>query len=658
MAERSGHETGAALEPQMKDLARSNQSSLREQTLQVVASNEALSRVLGSKFNNLENTLQWGLNEVADSVQALAADFSYGVSLLVAEFQIQNRTLNNVLASLDRIHETLRTPVQTRAQEYFREGYRFLGQKLLTEALDYLKRGLEEYDVDFLAHYHLGLLYLNGQDEDDDVIDLPEAEIHLRLAARYAIPLVDQLQDWKGQQEVSRYCGEAFFHASVACYAQAGELRRTGNPEQAQKKLKEAVDLALQSIRAYPIIGEAHYHHAKYRALLGEAKETAEALYWAILSDYRYLLKASVDTDFELVREPLDAFSEVMRGEARRVAEEATLQIEGWQQELRELFASGVWPQPRTERLTAALEEQHLKMQRHVEKATYFDYQEALEVFHSLWNSEGRVLLREALGESLASHIEKWTSSVPSEHGGLELRLRDQSLHSVLASYWSFFQKHRTLWTPELLEHETSLASRVIAMMKEFMTEAPDQERPIFERQIQEISRDVERSTPPNVLSAVPKLRSLLEQSFHVSQQHHEREVGSLREEASVVEERRKKLGEETSKRSYWGWSLIFWLIIGGPVLGLIVGSLLEGPMGLGDDSVVAGVILIVLYIGPAVALAVLFVRKSLARSHMRNSLVYANQRATEISSAVQEKEHHLIEHARQYQNIREMLRP
>jgi hypothetical protein len=373
LAERIGRETGKELQPQLKELAGSNRVAVREQTLSLVASNEALSRQLGSNYEAIEGTLRWGLQDIAGSIHDLGAEFSYGASLLVAELQIQNRTLDAVLQSLDAMQETLRTPVQTKAQEYFREAYRLIGQKLLAEARDYLQRGLAEYDVDFVAQYHLGLLYLYGRDEDDDVIDLPAAEHHLRLAARYAIPLVEQVSDAR------RYSGEARFHASVACYAQAGELRRAGQQADGEPKLREAVALASESIQVHGGLTEAKYHLAKYHALLGKLGEVEKPLHDAVVYDRSYLLKASMDSDFDNVRPTVDALAEKMRQEVRDITKAALSRVEEWRTELCDVLSQDVWPQAEAGRLLSTLEEQFREMQRLAQMHTYFDYWKAYE---------------------------------------------------------------------------------------------------------------------------------------------------------------------------------------------------------------------------------------------------------------------------------------
>lgn len=403
---------------------------INEQTRAIVASNNALSREFGDGFNALENTLVWEFGNIADSIEQLRAEFSYGVSLLVAELQVQNETLNNILDELDHIHRTLRTPVQTRAQEHFRNGYQMLGRKLIKEALDHLNRGIDEYDVDFLAQYHLGLLYLYGQDDDGNVIDLTAAEQHFRLSARYSRTEIGELD------EARRYCGEALFHASVASYAQAGELRRAGNTNEGYVKLQDAIDLAKDSVGVYEELAEAWYHLSKYHALVGDAGLVAQALREAVHRDYRYLIKASLDEDFDDARTDVDGLAEEMRREVERVAGLAVARLDGWWEEIEDLLPSGAWPQPEADDLIQGMRKRSGEIRDVAKGGTYVDFRHALEIFDTLWDRDLDSLLHQTFGELLTDQM-------------IQVTAHAQRAHPHLDS--GAFNDNMTLWTPGLL---------------------------------------------------------------------------------------------------------------------------------------------------------------------------------------------------------------
>lgn len=453
---RAGHlayESAAALEPRLKTVTR---IAVDDFTRATVASSEALSREFGQSFDSLNQTLEWGFELVADNIESLRADFSYWMSLAVAQLQTQNETLNKVLARLDAVHETLRTPAQTRAQELFREAYRFLGQELLVEAVDYLLRGIAEYDVDFVAQYHLGTLYLYGLDDDDDVIDLPKAEHHLGLSARYARPVVSQIED------AVRYQGEALFHASVACYAMAGELRREGADEAAEQKLQQAVVAASESIKAYDRLSEAHYHLAKYHALLGNQEEMKPRLREAIVRDHRYLLKASLDRDFDDARQVVAELTEEMRLEVKEDVSEVISQLVLWRAELSDVLTSGVWDENSAKSLTHELDQTILDMRLIASNGTYLDYRQSLDIFATMWWSKGtEEVLRKALGKELSDHVITVTQQV-------------QDLVPHLDQIK--FRKRVKLWTSLLIEQEASRLAKLQRLLKD-LTSAPENDK-------------------------------------------------------------------------------------------------------------------------------------------------------------------------------------
>jgi hypothetical protein len=90
-------------------------------------------------------------------------------------------------------------------QEHFRKG-------LLDKALAAYLKAEERNEVDFLLQLQIGKLFLYGRDDDDNVIDLPNAEKHLLLAARYADAEKGGFPQW------NEFCGQAYFHAAVASY--------------------------------------------------------------------------------------------------------------------------------------------------------------------------------------------------------------------------------------------------------------------------------------------------------------------------------------------------------------------------------------------------------------------------------------------------------
>ena len=117
--------------------------AISDQTKQLVASNEALSRSFQQGFDQLNGTIAEGfgvvgqkLDVLSEGIEQLGAEFAWGMSLLVEQMQIQNQLLQGILERLDAIHHTLQTPTLTQAREFYRIGQERLQKGLFDKALD------------------------------------------------------------------------------------------------------------------------------------------------------------------------------------------------------------------------------------------------------------------------------------------------------------------------------------------------------------------------------------------------------------------------------------------------------------------------------------------------------------------------------------------
>ena len=363
--------------------------AISKQTSSLVASHEALAHSFGEGFDEISSTLSEGfgalegqLDAIHGGIEQLGAAFEYGMGLLAEQLAIQNTQLGNILQRLDAIHETLQTPTLTQAREFYTIGRERLGKGLLDKALEAFLKAEEKNDADFLTQYGIGHLYLYGADEDCNVIDLPKAEKHFRNAARYAKVEIVQLPEAKD------YCGKAYFHASVACYAQAVEKRKSGANAEAERLLREAANLAKHTIDIYPELTEASYQRAKAFALIGEATASVQSLEGAIKTDRNYCLKADLDRDFERVRPSLLQLFETLRQHAQKDARETINNIQ-------RLLDDHVFLGESAQLIQEQIETIHQKAQSAYQRGTYFDFldilpyfQQAQDIFQSALKSE------------------------------------------------------------------------------------------------------------------------------------------------------------------------------------------------------------------------------------------------------------------------------
>jgi tetratricopeptide (TPR) repeat protein len=373
---------------------------ISEETRNLVSSNEALSLAFEEGFDEVSGTLSEGfgmlgrrlddigegfeivgqrLAAISGGIERLGAAFEWGMGLLAEQLAVQDQLLGNILQRLDAIHETLQTPTLTQAREFYNIGKDRLGKGLLDKALEALLKAEEKNDTDFLTQYELAHLYLYGMNEDCNVIDLPKAEKHFRNAARYAKAEIPYLA------EANKYCGKAYFHASVACYVQAGKQRQCGQNVEAQRLLQEAINLAQHATEVYPELSEGFYQHAKTCSVTGETTTALQSLKQAIKIDRNYCLKADLDRDFDGIRPALLGLFENLRQIARQNAQTAIESIE-------RLLDHHAFPTNRKQVRTEI--ETFLQRARNAyQRGTYFDYVDTTSYFQQaretleLWRS-------------------------------------------------------------------------------------------------------------------------------------------------------------------------------------------------------------------------------------------------------------------------------
>ena len=364
---------------QIRDTGKRIGYEISEQTRKILASNSALMRRFGEGFDEVNHTLRWGFRRVVDalsdvsaSLEALRADFNYGVGLILGQLWIQNKLLFGILAELDAIHKILESPILTQAREFFRIGCERLSRGLLDKALESFLEAEKKNDTDFVTQSLIGLLYLYGRDDDDDVINLLEAEKHLRLAVRYGMAEITVLPESK-RDEFKKLLAEVCLHTSIACYVQVNEPEIKENPAVVSRQIEEARSFARKACEFNPGLSEAHYHYAKYSALLNDDKGAVLSLREAIDKDWNYCLKADIDKDFDPIRPEVIKLFDELRVDAGKKAREKLNEVE-------KLLTDWVYIGEEAKSVEEKIKQFLSEAKRLINQDTYFDYLDALSL--------------------------------------------------------------------------------------------------------------------------------------------------------------------------------------------------------------------------------------------------------------------------------------
>jgi tetratricopeptide (TPR) repeat protein len=236
------------------------------------------------------------LHQIGQTIESgfeeLRAEFQWGFTLMLDRMDTQIEQLAQITAKLDAIHKTLQSPLLTQAKELFQLAQENYRKGLLDKALEAYLKAEEKHEVYFPLQLQIGKLFLYGCDEDDNVINLTEAERHLLLAARYAGAEKGSVPQW------NRYCGEAYFHAAVAAYLIGEGEQTAGRVDSMRACLERAQGHLTKASNVWPQLTEIVYLKAKCYALLGQSEQAVQQMRILTDRDRRYFAKASQDRDF------------------------------------------------------------------------------------------------------------------------------------------------------------------------------------------------------------------------------------------------------------------------------------------------------------------------------------------------------------------------
>ena len=126
------------------------------------------------------------MNKISPGIDRLGANFTEGMSLLSSKMDIQNNYLSDVKEELTKIHETLKSPNITQANEWRDTGLNRLSEELWPESIGAFEKAIEYSETDPLSNLMLGKLYLDAIDEEENYHDIDKAVQYFKKAYRYA----------------------------------------------------------------------------------------------------------------------------------------------------------------------------------------------------------------------------------------------------------------------------------------------------------------------------------------------------------------------------------------------------------------------------------------------------------------------------------------
>ena len=167
--EASSSEVRRSIAKQTADL----EDSIGRATSDIVGSVALQTQILSSK-----------IQDVDDALKVIDLDIKDVMIAMKEQTAIQTKTLQ----VLEEIHETLKHPLEAESNELFERGSQWMAKGFLSDSVDAFLQSIEKNPTNYLTHYYLGVIYLCGKNEDENMIDLDKAENEFKLAIRYSKP--------------------------------------------------------------------------------------------------------------------------------------------------------------------------------------------------------------------------------------------------------------------------------------------------------------------------------------------------------------------------------------------------------------------------------------------------------------------------------------
>lgn len=217
-----------------------NNNQLVNANRNIIGSTMLLSKQVGALSNSFSKAIEEQTSVLDNELSKIGFVLTGIESNIVTVGEIlkrQNSILKTTLEKLDEIHDTLKHPLEVESKEQFERGIQWMEKGFLAEAVEAFKVSIEKNPTNYLSHFYLGVLYLCGKDEDDDVIDFKQSEKELKLAIKYSRPDGDN-------ELVKQYIIAIHQHLSDLYYAIAltGENEKE-NYELAYKELQSALKI-------------------------------------------------------------------------------------------------------------------------------------------------------------------------------------------------------------------------------------------------------------------------------------------------------------------------------------------------------------------------------------------------------------------------------
>jgi len=271
-------------------------------------------------FKTLNDTLSTGLSEIASVIEWGFGEISW---------QLQQQT--DVLRGIDH---TLRTPSETKANEWRLHAEELRLRGVLEESEEFFLKALNEYRLDFRIYIGLAETYLKMNKFDKAKVFLEKSLPHAPKGSKNLAAWCADCQilvwvesDACAQCHSSRLSNQYFVPTSIDWRSYS--YRLVGHIYACEEDYNQAVLILHTAIELSPMYEDAHYDYAQYCAQMRNKEECLSSLQKALLTKPLYWYLAQKEGNFDPIRNEVEKLLSFIITEASQKAKDAIAKSEG-----------------------------------------------------------------------------------------------------------------------------------------------------------------------------------------------------------------------------------------------------------------------------------------------------------------------------------------
>jgi uncharacterized membrane protein len=303
--------------------------SIQTQTYALIASQAALAHTMNQGLGEVNNTMNQGFGQVNNTMNqgfgqvnnTLQAGFSgilnqlgYMTATMNTGFLNLENTINRMNAKvcdkLDNLYNAAIRPLLVKTREYYYIAAESYKGGLFDEALDYLKKALDEYKTDYISWFLLGKIYAFGASKHSNVIDLNKAINAFENAAKYNEQYIGK------SDEARRMAAEIHYNLGTAQFSKSNDLLREGKKTESDEMLAKARASFDQSYQYSDKMLESLFNNARCKVLQGDYDGALSGLETLVPKDRNYCLKVYANPDFSNIKEKFDSLIKKLKQDA------------------------------------------------------------------------------------------------------------------------------------------------------------------------------------------------------------------------------------------------------------------------------------------------------------------------------------------------------